>query len=302
MFASGTPALRTVRDMRSTGTVLAVVPARAGSKGIPGKNLRPVAGRSLVRRAVEAARAASRIDDVVVSTDGDAIATEAIAAGARVVRRPPELAGDEASSESALLHVLDELAAAGESPEVLVFLQATSPFIDPDDLDAAVSRVLDGHADSVFAAAPSHAFLWRIDADGAAVAVNHDAAVRPRRQDREPEYRETGAFYVFRADAFRSHRHRFHGRVELAVVDARGAIDVDEPEDLALASAIAARIDHEVAERTRIEAPRAHADERATPEAPRAHPDEHATPEAPRAHPDHRATSEARVPAANGAP
>jgi len=240
--------------MRSTGSVLAVVPARAGSKGIPGKNLRPVAGRSLVRRAVESARAASRIDDVVVSTDGDAIAAEARAAGARVVRRPAELAGDEASSESALLHVLDELSAAGEEPEVLVFLQATSPFINPADLDAAVGRVLDGHADSVFAAAPSHAFLWRVDADGAAVAVNHDAAVRPRRQDREPEYRETGAFTVFRSAAFREHRHRFHGRVELAVVDARGAIDVDDPSDLALASALAADLDPGVATSSRVPA------------------------------------------------
>jgi len=229
--------------MRSTGSVVAVVPARAGSKGIPGKNLRAVAGRSLVRRAVEAALDTTSIDAVVVSTDGDAIAAEAALAGARVVRRPSELAGDEASSESALLHVLDELAAAGEEPEVVVFLQATSPFIDPADLDAAVARVRDGHADSVLAATPSHAFLWRLAADGTARAVNHDAAVRPRRQDREPEYRETGAFYAFRSRAFRQHRHRFHGRVELVVVDPRGAIDIDDPGDLILAEALATHLD-----------------------------------------------------------
>lgn len=230
--------------MHSPGSVLAVVPARAGSKGIPGKNLRTVAGRSLVRRTVEAARTATRIDAVVVSTDGDAIAAEAVAAGARVVRRPASLAGDEASSESAVLHVLETLTAAGEpEPEVVVFLQATSPFTDPADLDAAVTRVLAGHADAVFAAAPSHAFLWRVDDDGAAVAVNHDAAVRPRRQDRTPEFRETGAFYVFRAAAFRRHRHRFHGRAELVVVDPRGAIDIDDPADLALASALAPHLD-----------------------------------------------------------
>ncbi|MGN8051416.1 acylneuraminate cytidylyltransferase family protein [Curtobacterium sp. 22159] len=232
--------------MRTTGSVVAVVPARAGSKGIPGKNLRAVAGRSLVRRAVESALAAERIDQVVVSTDGDAIAAEAHEAGATVVRRPVALAGDEASSESALLHVLDTLAAAGEEPEVVVFLQATSPFIAPADLDGAIARVRDGHADSVFAAAPSHAFLWRLDADGTARAVNHDAAVRPRRQDREPEYRETGAFYVFRAAPFRQHRHRFHGRVELALVDPRGAIDIDDPSDLALASALAPRLEQPV--------------------------------------------------------
>ncbi|WFR68462.1 acylneuraminate cytidylyltransferase family protein [Curtobacterium flaccumfaciens] len=235
--------------MRSTGSVVAVVPVRAGSKGLPGKNLRTVAGRSLVRRAVESARAAGTIDLVVVSTDGDAIAAEAVAAGARVVRRPAELAGDAASSESAVLHALDELSATGDEPDVVVFLQATSPFIDPADLDAAVARVRDGQADSVFAAAPSHAFLWRLGGDGSARAVNHDAAVRPRRQDREPEFRETGAFYAFRAAAFRQHRHRFHGRVELVVVDGRGAIDVDDAADLDLASALAPRLEQQLVPR-----------------------------------------------------
>lgn len=256
--------------MRSSGTVVAVVPARAGSKGIPGKNLRPVGGRSLVRRAVEAALRTETIDTVVVSTDGDAIAAEATAAGAMVVRRPAELAGDEATSESALLHALDALATTSNTdqqdqhdrndqhhdPEVLVFLQATSPFIDPADLDAAVHRVLDDHADAVFAAAPSHAFLWRTDAQGRAVAVNHDAAVRPRRQDREPEYRETGAFYVLRARGLREHRHRFFGRVELAVVDPRGAIDVDEPADLALASSLAHTLDRPIGHPTNPDADR----------------------------------------------
>lgn len=257
------------------GLVVAVVPARAGSKGIPGKNLRTVAGRSLVRRAVESARAASTIDAVIVSTDGDAIATEAVAAGARVIRRPAGIAGDDASSESALLHALDQLDAAGNDPEIVVFLQATSPFVDPDDLDAAVARVQDGHADSVFAAAPSHAFLWRNADDGSARAVNHDAAVRPRRQDREPEYRETGAFYAFRTAAFRQHRHRFHGRVELVVVDGHGAIDIDDPADLELAEALAPRLDR----------PRRD---------PLSHP--HRLPH------DHRATAGSRVTAPNGAP
>lgn len=222
---------------------MAIVPARAGSKGIPGKNLRTVGGRSLVRRAVDAARATPTIDAVVVSTDGDAIADAARDAGALVVRRPPELAGDEASSESALLHVLDAMTADGRAPEVVVFLQATSPFIDPVDLDHAVRRVQSGAADVVFAATPSHAFLWRTAPDGGAHAVNHDAATRPRRQDREPEYRETGAFYVLRAAALRAHGHRFHGRVELAVTDPRMAIDIDDLHDLELADALATERD-----------------------------------------------------------
>ena len=229
--------------MHSPVRVVAVIPARAGSKGIPGKNLSPIAGRSLVARAVDAARAAARVDAVYVSTDGERIAAEAAAAGAETLARPAELSGDEASSEAALLHALDVLEERGIRPDVLLFLQATSPFIAPADLDAAVGRVLADEADSVFSATASHAFLWREGADGSAVAVNHDASVRPRRQDREPEFRETGAFYALRADGFRAAGHRFFGRVAIAAVDARGAIDIDDPSDLLAASAVAPLID-----------------------------------------------------------
>ncbi|MFF1878233.1 cytidylyltransferase domain-containing protein [Leifsonia sp. NPDC058230] len=218
--------------------VVAVIPARAGSKGIPEKNLARVAGRPLIARAVAAAVAARTIDSVYVTTDGPGIAAEAKRAGAQIVDRPQAIAGDLATSESALLHALDLLACDGVEPDVLVFIQATSPFIDPDDLDAAVERVRSGDADVVFSVVRSHAFLWRM-LDGTATAVNHDAATRPRRQDREPEYRETGAFYVMDARGFREHGHRFFGRVAVAEVSATGSIDIDDPADLLAASAIA---------------------------------------------------------------
>ncbi|WP_431278102.1 cytidylyltransferase domain-containing protein [Leifsonia poae] len=227
--------------MRTSPRVVAVIPARSGSKGIPGKNLALVAGRSLIARAVDAAGEASSVDAVYVSTDGDLIAAAARDAGGEVIARPAQISDDSASSEAALLHALETLAAEGVRPDVLLFIQATSPFIDPAALDAAVDRVLSGSADVVLAATASHAFLWRIDESGAAVAVNHDAATRPRRQDREPEYRETGAFYAMRANGFREAGHRFFGRVELAVVPERGAIDIDDPADL-LAAEAAARL------------------------------------------------------------
>ena len=118
--------------------VAAIIPARGGSKGVPGKNLRRVGGRSLVERAVDACIAAELIDSVYVSTDDPDIARVAEAAGAWVIGRPPELSGDLASSESALLHALDQLTAAGASPEVVAFVQCTSPFIAPGDLDRGV--------------------------------------------------------------------------------------------------------------------------------------------------------------------
>nr|WP_243695994.1 acylneuraminate cytidylyltransferase [Labedella phragmitis] len=237
----------------SRRNVVAVIPARGGSKGIPRKNLRAVGGVPLVARAVAAARGARSIDTVVVSTDDPAIAAAAAAAGAVIVDRPIGLAGDDASSESALLHALDVLAEDGDEPVVLVFIQATSPLIDPLDLDEAVERVVGRQADVVFSAIATHAFLWRDgDASVGVVGVNHDRSSRPRRQDRAPEYRETGAFYVMDAAGFRSAGHRFFGRVGVHLVPERHGLDIDTPADLELARAIAA-IDEETSGRRTAE-------------------------------------------------
>ncbi|MEO3867797.1 N-acetylneuraminate synthase family protein [Nonomuraea sp. B12E4] len=216
--------------------VLAVVPARGGSAGVPLKNLALVGGVPLVTRAVRAALRAELVDRVVVSTDHDGIAETARQAGADVVERPEELSGATASSESAVLHALDAL---GEEPEVVVLVQCTSAFIDPENISAAVRKVLDGEADSVVSGLPTHEFLWTAAGGG----VNHDPAVRQRRQDREPEFRENGAFYVMRTSGLREHGHRFFGRTAVQPVPSKHAIEVDNPEDLELVRALAPFID-----------------------------------------------------------
>jgi N-acylneuraminate cytidylyltransferase len=165
----------------SAMSVVAIIPARGGSKGVPGKNLRRVAGRSLVARAVDAATAASSIDRVFVSTDDPAIASEALAAGAEVIERPAAIAGDTASSEAAVLHALGTLA---EAPEIVILIQATSPFIDPADLDAAVLRVAAGREDVVFAAVETCAFIWRTTTDGTEGSAASAGSGRPVPGDR----------------------------------------------------------------------------------------------------------------------
>ena len=224
--------------------VVAVIPARGGSKGVPGKNLRRVAGRALIERAVDACRGADRVDAVFVSTDDPAIAAAATSAGAGVLVRPPALAGDTASSESALLDALEQLGERGQAPDVLVFCQCTSPFVDPADLDRAVALVRGGEAEAVFAAVTTHAFLWRGDASpgtgpGLVGGLNHDPAYRPRRQDTTPDYRETGAFYVVDVPCFVATGRRFCGRIAPVLVAELGAIDVDTEHDLMLAQAVA---------------------------------------------------------------
>lgn len=238
-------------EVHTGGLTVAVIPARGGSKGVPRKNLRRIGGIPLIQRAVRAAAAAELVDLVVVSTDDDEIAELSIAAGARVIPRPAEISGDTASSESAVLHALDTLEDAGESVDVVVFIQATSPFIPSDRIDIAVDDVRAGRYDSMFSAYETYGFLWRRDDSGdggddgdtAAEAINHDAAHRPRRQDREPHYLETGAFYVFQAAGFRRAGHRFFGRIGIVEVSERTAIEIDDEQQLAAASALAALVD-----------------------------------------------------------
>jgi len=225
--------------------VLVVIPARGGSKGVPGKNLAPVGGEPLVTRAVRASVRAHRTTRVVVSTDDVGIMTAAGAAGAQVVRRPADIAGDTSSSESAVLHVLDELARAEvPDPEVVVLVQCTSPFLTPEEIDGVVAAVLDDGADSALTAAPFHGFLWRTDGAGhgsgpSGHGVNHDHAHRPRRQDRPEDLLETGAAYAMRTDGFRAAGHRFFGSVALVRTDPARVLEIDEPDDLARARALA---------------------------------------------------------------
>ncbi|WP_349828206.1 acylneuraminate cytidylyltransferase [Brevibacterium litoralis] len=219
---------------------MAIIPARGGSKGIPLKNLQKVAGKTLLARAVEASLAARGVDLVVVSTDHEGIAAEAERAGATVVWRPDAISGDLASSEAALLYTLDRLAAEGKVFERTAFVQCTSPFIDPANIDHAIDRVSSGAADVVFSAVEDHSFLWTLDdADGSAVAVGHDASFRPRRQDRKIHYNETGAFYIMRTDGFRETEHRFFGRIEIEEVPAEHAQEIDSMSDLTLVRALA---------------------------------------------------------------
>jgi N-acylneuraminate cytidylyltransferase len=182
--------------------------------------------------------ASKLIDLVVVTTDDDNIKEEAEAFGAIVVNRPKELSEDGSSSESALIHALAELESQKINPEVVVFIQATSPFIQPEDLDSSVERVLSGEGDVCFSAFETYAFLWKDGVSGAE-GVNHDHRFRPRRQDREPHFQETGAFYVMRAKGFLEAGYRFFGKVLTQRVSEVSGLEIDNLEQLEIARALA---------------------------------------------------------------
>ncbi|MER6105288.1 acylneuraminate cytidylyltransferase [Streptomyces sp. NPDC001832] len=240
--------------MTPTPTVLAVIPARGGSKGVPAKNLAQVGGVPLVARAVRACLASREVTDVVVTTDDAAIADAARAAGealgaperVHIVQRPAAIAGDKSSSEDAVLHALDAYEAMHDrTADVVLLVQCTSPFVVREDIDGVAAAVAHNGADTAVTVAPFHGFLWR---DGSALeednyGVNHDKSVRQMRQDRPEDLLETGTAYAMNAAGFRTHRHRFFGHTALVRTDAARVLEIDDPHDLARARALAPLLD-----------------------------------------------------------
>ena len=218
---------------------LAVIPARGGSKGIPRKNILPLASKPLIAYNIEQARQARYVNRVVVSTDDAEIGAIAKQSGAQVVWRPAEISGDHASSELALLHTLESMQQnEGYRPDVLVFLQCTSPLTLAEDIDGTVQALLDQAADTALAVIPFHYFLWRSDPDGDSLGINHDKRIRPLRQEREPQYLETGAVYVMRVPGFLAARHRFFGRTAMYVMPTERRLEIDDPVDYQVAEVL----------------------------------------------------------------
>lgn len=222
---------------------VAIIPARGGSKGLPRKNLRRIAGRSLVGWSVLAGLEAEFVDDVVVSSDDQEILAEAIRCGAKPLIRPDELATDEASTDSVLVHAMNVL---GWHHDLVVLLQPTTPVRASGLVDRAVQKLLDTGADSLFTGKALH-FVWRRVAHS-----NHAGALIPgkivqtnchgqriRRQDftwADERWLEDGAVFVTRAKLLADTRCRLGGRIE--VLENPPTVDVDSEADLRVAAAL----------------------------------------------------------------
>lgn len=219
--------------MKGSCRVLCIIPARGGSKRLPQKNLLRLCGKPLIAHTIEHARGARRVCRVVVSTDNPEIARVSRDCGAEVIVRPLQLSGDKASSESALLHVLEELGKEGYRPELVVFLQCTSPVRTSQDIDRAVDMLLRGRADSLFSACRNERFLWR-RIGKRLKPLNYDYRARPRDQDHPQEYRENGSIYVFRPEILERHGCRLGGKIAVYEMDYWSSFQVDALEHLGL--------------------------------------------------------------------
>ena len=212
--------------------VVAIIPAREGSKQLPRKNLLPLLGEPLIVHTIRAALAAERVDRVIVSTDSDEIAAVARTAGAEVVLRPRHLAADDSPTEDALLHVLSVL---DPSPDYVVTLEPTSPLRTPGLIDACVERAVDMKADAVMTVAESRESWGRLDSG----IFQHLRPGEPRRRQlREPLYRDASSVYVTSADHLRRAKSVIARPLYAVIVPEEEAVDINSSVDFVVAEAL----------------------------------------------------------------
>jgi len=223
--------------------VLAIVPARGGSKGVPGKNVRRLGGRTLLEYTAAAARDAAVIDRIVVSTDSEDVAAAGRAAGLEVpFLRPAALAQDDTPMLPVIRHAIDEVTRAGWTPELVVLLQPTSPLRRPDHVARAVDLLRSSGADSVVTVVevPKHLspdYVMRIDAGVLRPFLPEGERVT-RRQDVRPAYSRDGTVYAFRRDTLDRCGSIYGDDCRLLIIDARESLSIDTPEDWAAAEKI----------------------------------------------------------------
>jgi len=216
--------------------VVCIIPARGGSKGLINKNTKQLNGRPLIAWSIESALKSKHINaGVYVTSDCDTILAIATSEGAKAIKRPEELATDNATSESAILHALDSI---DVNVDLVVFLQCTSPIRNDDDIDKAIQTLIQEQADSLLSVTEiKDYFVWG-KGDTSAAPANFDHNNRKRRQDIPAQFLENGSIYVFRSPMFKEKNNRLGGKVALYEMDKFCSFQIDDEHEFAICEAL----------------------------------------------------------------
>lgn len=226
---------------------IAFIFARGGSKGLPGKNVRPLAGKPLIAWSIEHALAVKRIERVIVSTDSSEIADVARAYGAEVpFMRPADLASDDSPEWLAWRHALNYVReASGSLPEVMVSVPATAPLRQPIDIENCLDNFAQGGADMIVTVTDAHRSPYfnmvKTNADGSVgLVIPPSAGAIARRQDAPVVYDMATVAYVVKPEFVMTHQASFEGRVRAVHVPPERAIDIDTLLDFRIAECLLA--------------------------------------------------------------
>ena len=209
--------------------VIAIIPARGGSKGIPGKNIKNFEGKPLISHSIEYAQDSKLVREIYVSTDDQQIAHISKTAGAKIIKRPAELATDTSTTESAIKHALNNI---DNLPDIIVLLQPTSPLRPDKSLNKALNIFLKTNCDSLLSISPTHRFFWNLSNN--IIKPEYDYKNRPRRQDikkNDIRYVENGSLYIFSYDHFMKKKNRLGGRIAHIVFKEKYSYEIDTQND-----------------------------------------------------------------------
>jgi N-acylneuraminate cytidylyltransferase len=223
-------------------SLLAIIPARGGSKRLPGKNIRPLAGRPLLAYSILTALASRHVGRVMVSSDDQSILAEAEHWGAEPVMRPAEISHDHAPTIAAMQHALGVAEASGWSGQHIVLLQTTCPLRRLAEVDRQIEHYLSTGADSGLSVNELHLKAGRPDADG---WYQPQYKVGVRKQDLEPLFQENGALYLTRADLVRQGTLLGPRTMLLELSPEAGIASIDVEFDFQLTEALYERLGYE---------------------------------------------------------
>jgi N-acylneuraminate cytidylyltransferase len=224
--------------------IVALICARGGSQGLPGKNIRPLAGKPLIAWAIDQARAVKRIGRVIVSTDSEDIAAVARESGAEVpFLRPAELAGDNSPEWLVWRHVLNFLKESdGAYPDALIVVPATAPLRAVADLERCLDEYEKGDVDMVITVTDAHRSPYfnmvRVLSDGTVGLVIPPEGPISRRQDAPMVYDVTTVAYVAKPEFVMTRNGIFDGRVRHVHIPVERALDIDTLLDFRIAECL----------------------------------------------------------------
>ena len=212
-----------------------IIPARGGSKRIENKNMIDVAGKPLIVWSIEQALQAKKVDDVFVTTDDGKIAEISKKVGATVIERSKELSSDTAKSESALLHAVNYIENDLKMGfDKIVFLQATSPIRERNDIDEALKKFDRDNLDSLFSCCRvEDRFVWE-EHNGEYKSITYNYKERRRRQDIKPKFLENGSIYVFKKIILKEMGNRLGGKIGIYEMPGWKSFQIDKKDDIGI--------------------------------------------------------------------
>jgi len=219
--------------------VVAIILARGGSKGIPGKNIIDFCGKPLIVWTIEQLQQSRGINSIWVSSDSEKILSVSETFGAEIIHRPAEISGDAATSESGWLHALDYIENKVSCVDFVVAPQVTSPLREPSDIERGLRDFQKQKCDSLFSCSiVEDLFFWKKMPDGVLRSINYDYRNRSRRQDMPKQYIENGSFYLFKPEVLQEYNNRFGCKIGMTEMEFWKMFEIDSMEDLKMCEAL----------------------------------------------------------------